>query len=379
MSWKKVSKNKYKLDVERQIDGQRKRKTKTITTALKGRDLHRFLKLKEDELYEFLSADEAIKDYSDVTYPEFVQIFMDDLDVEPRTIHYYKDYLLNRTMDYFKPMRITDIKRAHVIDFIKGLQKTISRATGKPLSPKTIKHHRDALRALLNYAKYLDIIDKNPADGIKIEAVPTQVFGRYYEPDEVENILSALQEHGDFRYYVFFVLQLYTGCRPSEIYGLMWNKIDFEHERITIDQALVKSHEAEGYVLKPTKTEDRRVKPLPGSLVILLGQLKELSLGVTDYVFTNAQGDHLGEGSFREYLRYFCKKHELKYLSPYAIRHTTGTLLSANGIPMANIASQLGHASTQTTSKYVHATRSMDEEAAEILSEIIRPQLRSVK
>ena len=373
MSWKKVSKNKYKLDVERRIDGQRKRKTKTGTTELKGRDLNRFLTIKEDEIYE------ALKDYGEVTYPEFVEIFMNDLEVEPRTIHYYKDYLLKRTMDYFRPMRIADIKRAHVLDFIKQLQKTISQATGKPLSPKTIKHHRDALRALLNYAIYLGIIDKNPADGIKIEAVPNQVFGRYYEPDEVEKILTALQKHGDFRYYVFFMLQLYAGCRPSEIYGLMWSKIDFERERITIDQALVKSHEAEGYVLKPTKTEDRRIKPLPGSLVLLLGQLKELSPGVTDYVFTNAQGEHLGEGSFKEYLRYFCKKHGLKYLSPYAIRHTTGTLLSANGIPMANIASQLGHASTQTTSKYVHATRTVDDEAAEILSEIIRPQLRSVK
>lgn len=379
MSWKKVSKNKYKLDVERRIDGQRKRKTKTVTTELKGRDLNRFLTIKEDEIYEALGEDEALKNYSEVTYPEFVEIFMRDLEVEPRTIHYYKDYLLKRTMDYFRPMRIADIKRAHVLNFIKQLQKTISQATGKPLSPKTIKHHRDALRALLNYAIYLGILDKNPADGIKIEAVPNQVFGRYYEPDEVEKILTALQKHGDFRYYVFFMLQLYTGCRPSEIYGLMWSKIDFERERIIIDQALVKSHEAEGYVLKPTKTEDRRIKPLPGSLALLLGQLKELSPGVTDYVFTNAQGEHLGEGSFREYLRYFCKKHELKYLSPYAIRHTTGTLLSANGITMANIASQLGHASTQTTSKYVHATRTVDDETAEILSEIIRPQLRSVK
>lgn len=81
------------MDVERRIDEQRKRKTKTITTELKGRDLNRFLSIKEDEIYEALGEDDAIKDYSEVTYPEFVEIFMNDLEVEPRTIHYYKDYL----------------------------------------------------------------------------------------------------------------------------------------------------------------------------------------------------------------------------------------------------------------------------------------------
>lgn len=379
MSWKKVGKEgKYKLDVERRVDGRRKRKTKTVNTDLKGRDLKRFLQLKEDELYDLLADDERIN-YEGITYEDFVDVFLEASTIEPRTLHYYKDYLTHRAMDYFKGLRIAAIKRAHVVEYIKKLQKTISPQTQKRLSPKTIKHHRDSLRALLNYAKYLEIIDKNPTDGIKIETVPNQVQGRYYEPEEVDKVLDALETEGQYKYYVFFVLQLYTGCRPSEIYGLTWDKIDFDEMTITIDQALVRSHEQAGYVLKATKTSDRRVKPLPGAIAQMLKKIRGVHLGVTDYVFTNADGDHLGDGAFREYLRHFCKTHDLKYLPPYAIRHTTGTLLAARGIPMANIASQLGHTSTQTTSKYVHATRSVDDEASEILADTIKPRLRVVK
>ena len=379
MSWKKIGKGKYKMDVERQIDGERKRKTKTYNTDLKGRDLTRFMQAKENEAYDLLGESDDIIDYSEITYRQFVDIFLSHIDVEARTVHFYKDFLQGRTMDRFGGKKIKAIKKADIVDYIKHLKKTPSKTTGKPLSPKTIKHYRDCLRALFNYAEDLKIISETPVHNIKVSPVPNQVQGRYYEPDQLDQVMGALQEKGDYKYYVFFVLQLYTGCRPSEIYGLTWNKIDFDRSMITIDQALVLSRESVGYVLKPTKTCDTRTKPLPGSLLQLLERLKSESLGVTDYVFTNSKGDHLVQDAFRKYLKKFCAKNDLPYLPPYGIRHTTGTLLAAKGIPVANVAKQLGHASTQTTSKYIHATKSVDEEAENILADTVRPKMRIVK
>ncbi|WP_322622146.1 tyrosine-type recombinase/integrase [Aedoeadaptatus coxii] len=379
MSWKKIGKGKYKLDVERQVNGERKRKTKTYNTELKGRDLNRFMQARENEAYDLLGESDDIIDYSEITYRQFVDIFLSHIDVEARTVHFYKDFLQGRTMERFGNKKIKAIKKADIVDYIKHLKKTPSKTTGKPLSPKTIKHYRDCLRALFNYAEDLKIISETPVHNIKINPVPNQVQGRYYEPDQLDQVMEALQEKGDFKYYVFFVLQLYTGCRPSEIYGLTWNKIDFDRSMITIDQALVLSRESVGYVLKPTKTCDTRTKPLPGSLLQLLERLKSESLGVTDYVFTNSKGDHLVQDAFRKYLKKFCAKHDLPYIPPYGIRHTTGTILAAKGIPVANVAKQLGHASTQTTSKYIHATRSVDEEAENILADTVRPKMRIVK
>lgn len=378
MSWKKIREGKYKIDVERQINNARKRKSKTINTDLKGRDLKRLISKTEDELYHALENQDADK-YDGILYEDFVDLFITSGDIEDLTIHYYNDYLKRRAMTRFKGTPIANIKRAHIVDFIQDLQKTISPYTKKPLSPKTIKHHRDCLRALFNHAVYLEIIDKNPADHVKVDPVPNQVEGRFYEPEEIDAILGALEEKGDFKYYVFFVLQFYTGCRPSEMYGLTWDKIDFDREQITIDQSLVPKRNAPGYVLKSTKTSDIRIKPLPGSIVVLLEKLKSISLGVSDYVFTNVDGDHLAESAFRKYLRSFCKANNLPYLPPYAIRHTTGTFLAANGTPMPNIAEILGHTNQQTTAKYIHATQNKNDEANEMLAETVRPRIKLVQ
>lgn len=377
MSWKKIGKDKYKMDVERQVNGRRKRKVKTYTTDLKGRDLTRFMQAKENEAYDKLGEPDDVVDYSEITYRQFVDVFMDSREVEGKSVDFYEYCLRGHCLNYFKDKKIKLIKRADVVDFIKKLQKYISPRTGEPLGPKTIRHHRNCLMTLFNHAQYLEIIDKNPADYIKTDPVPNQVKGRYYEPEDVDRLLSTLEREGDYKYYVFFVLQLYTGCRPSEMYGLTWDKIDFDRGIITIDQALVKS-KSSGYVVKSTKAHDVRTKPIPAYIEVMLKKLQSISLGVTDYVFTNTDGDHLGERAFREYLRRFCDRHGLPYIPPYGIRHTAGTLLAARGIPIANVAKQLGHASTQTTAKYIHATQSVDEEAESILAEIAKPKLRII-
>lgn len=378
MSWKKVGTNRYKIDMERRIDGKRRRKTKTYRTDLKGRDLKRFLQNKQNEIYDLLGETDRMA-CADITYDDFIDIFKKSRHVEGKTADFYNSCLGGHSIEYFSGMKIRDIKRSDVVDFISVLQSVISKSTGKPLSPKTIKHHRDCLRALFNYAIYLEIIETNPADHIKLDPVPNQVTGRYYEPENVDKILDILEAHGDYKYYVFFVLQLYTGCRPSEMYGLTWKKINFDREEITIDQALVKSKTAGGYILKSTKAGDVRVKPLPGSIAVMLKNLKSITVVPSEYVFTNSEGNHLNEGAFREYYRRFCKLYNLPYLPPYAIRHTTGTILASKKIPLTNIANILGHTNPQTTTKYVHATQSIDQEANNILAEKILPKIRLVK
>lgn len=90
-----------------------------------------------------------LEDYSKATCAEFAKLLLYDREVEPRTIHCY-NYLSKRGTDYFESICIVDIKRTHIIEFIRRLQRMVSKATGKPLSSKTTKHYQDALRALLN-------------------------------------------------------------------------------------------------------------------------------------------------------------------------------------------------------------------------------------
>lgn len=382
MSYRKLANGKIKIEVEKQVNGQRRRKAKTIETDCKGKDLKFQIAEIEKQLTEQLIGDNY--DMSQYTFRQFSEYFLETCTCKQKTIDGYRNKLRNHTLDFFGKMQITEIKKYHIEAFISELRKTKSDRTGEPLSPKTIKHHRDLLRTIFNKAIDLEIIDKNPVDGVKIPTVHQSLQGKYYTKEEIEEIIGMLAKYGTHKYLCFFVLQFYTGARPSEMYGLQWKKIDFNNQTITIDKALIKT--TKGYQLNSTKTEDLRIIQLTPQLLIYLNQLKTLEIAKhktedieNKYVFTNEKGEHLHDGAFRTYLRRFCKKHKLKYVSPYGIRHTTGTVLSEENIPLINIAKVLGHTNQTTTQKYIHPVQTVDEKAQSILAEISTPKIRIIK
>jgi integrase len=68
----------------------------------------------------------------------------------------------------------------------------------------------------------------------------------------------------------------------------------------------------------------------------------------------------------------FLERHGLPYIKFHALRHTSATLLIAEGVPLKNVSARLGHADTRTTANiYAHALRSVDEEAAVKMDKII--------
>lgn len=57
-------------------------------------------------------------------------------------------------------------------------------------------------------------------------------------------------------------------------------------------------------------------------------------------------------------------------VTPHVFRHTATTLALARGIPLADVAAQMGHASTQTTALYNHANLRRNNAAAALLGEL---------
>lgn len=383
MSWKKVGDGKYRVDVERNVKGKRRRKSKRVKTDLKGRDLNRFLRNVEDQLYDMLNATSE-NDMPNWSFVRFADYVIKTCKATQNTKDGYMRYLNCRTRDYFGDKKLVDIKLHNVQSFIDMLESTVSPATKKPLSAKTIKHYRDLIRYVFNRAKKLKIVDDNPADDVETPKVSKKLKGTFYEIEELAEVLPVLENKADMRYHAFFIFAVFTGCRPSEIYGLKWGKIDFSSGLAFINEALVKT--TKGYIQKPTKTEDERIAKLPPYMLKLLSELKTYEMAkhksgdISDkYVFTNAKGEHLNECAFRKYLKNFCARNDLPYVTPYGLRHTTGTILAAQKVPTVNIAKKLGHTSITTTQKYIHPTIEVDDMANEILEKIVTPKLRLVK
>ena len=54
-------------------------------------------------------------------------------------------------------------------------------------------------------------------------------------------------------------------------------------------------------------------------------------------------------------------------ISPHSFRHTATTLALTAGVPIADVAAQMGHTSTQTTARYDRANRRRNNPAAKAL------------
>lgn len=170
------------------------------------------------------------------------------------------------------------------------------------------------------------------------------------------------------------------GLRPAEARGLKWNKINWIERKILIDESLAATDA--GYITKSTKNEEPREIDLIDLAIKLLQihysneleKYKENKITKPireNYIFTNANGDHIGESTFRNWWYNFCERNNLRYVCPYGLRHTTATMLAFNNIPLANIAQQMGHLDTTTTLVYIHAVEESRKEINNVLNENI--------
>ena len=75
-------------------------------------------------------------------------------------------------------------------------------------------------------------------------------------PEEASRLLAAARP--TTRTQIF--LQIYTGCRPGEAYGLRWDDVDLSHRTV---------------VFRNTKNREDRVSPIPEALFIYLVNLPE--------------------------------------------------------------------------------------------------------
>lgn len=76
----------------------------------------------------------------------------------------------------------------------------------------------------------IDLIDSNPAD--KVERPKKDRFiGSFYDADEVNALLQASK---GTKLEMPILFGSFYGLRRSEVIGLKWDAIDFEHDTITI-------------------------------------------------------------------------------------------------------------------------------------------------
>ncbi|WP_308115834.1 site-specific integrase [Rhodococcus sp. BP-241] len=208
------------------------------------------------------------------------------------------------------------------------------------------------------------LVDRLPRDHLSTST---------YSQDEVSHILHAA---GSSRVGHAWVLALH-GLRRGEICGLRWRDVDLEMGTLTIANNRV-SVNGQAAEVAPKSRSSRRTLPLTDALRRSLLQARESqseeskSAGQDyqdgSYVVCDELGRAYHPDSISGLWERFTMRASIRPLRLHDCRHSCGTLMHLQGVPIAVIAAWLGHSDNAFTMRtYVHAQDEAMLDGADVL------------
>lgn len=225
-------------------------------------------------------------------------------------------------------------------DYIEQLKMKLK---DKDLSTTTVNKYLALLSKAFGLLVKNRDIEYNPVSEVKYFK-KTHHKVRYLTKEEEGRLFNNLPE------YMQDIVNtaLYTGQRKENIVSLRWEQVDFKLKNIEI-----LDNKGNKHIILPI------VKPLEK----ILKKLKALNYS-DEYVFANPQtGSRYYE--IDRCWRYCRDKAGLSDFRFHDLRHTVGTRLAEQGVPVNVIQEILAHSDVRTTMKYIHLVEGSKRAALE--------------
>lgn len=317
--------------------------------------------------------------------PMYLEIKKDAL--APRILHDYERAINNLIIPKLGHIKLSELKPAHVQQFVQYLQGDVRQKkdgsidTDNPkLSQATIRRKLTILQSILRQAVKLDIIPSNPADASRL-TLPKVVAPKIdiFSKQEAAEMLSCLEKE-DLQFQVLIQLAIMTGARCGELVGLKFSDIDFKQNKITIERSAYKLPK-QPIMTKPPKDYEVRTVSVNSYCIELIKllhsekqrQAQELGSAWIDgqWLFTQWNGEIMNPQTPTKQFAKFLEKNGLKHRKFHSLRHTSATLLLYGGVSLKQVQGRLGHGDITTTNKYLHCLAEADEEAANVLQNML--------
>lgn len=261
-------------------------------------------------------------------------------------------------------------------------------AIGRPsnaktsLSDMTILHHHRLISAILNSAVKEDhLLAVSPTSQMR----PPKVEDReitFLEQDDCL-LLMELLEKESIKYRTFYLLALFSGMRRSELIGLTWADVDWEHNVIYVKRSTVIIDKSELVTKNPKTSKSRRAIYLDPPVMEMLKEYqawqdseKEIWADQwidSDRLFTKRNGSIMSPDTASQWFRKFLKRQEnLPSATLHSLRHSNATIRIASGVDIATVSASLGHSKVTTTVNiYTHALQAAEAAAAATLGKAL--------
>jgi len=242
--------------------------------------------------------------------------------------------------------------------------------------------------------RFFPLFHSNQAKAPKVE----KSEATYLDEDQALKVIADL-DNETIQHKTMIALLLLTGMRRGEICGLQWDDIDMNNQVISIKRTIQYSPRIGKFEKGPKTLSSIRVIKVSDSTISILKTFKKwqdeerLRLGdmwQSEYrekakekkekfirigwVFTTEKGTPLLPDSVTAKFKKFIHDNNLPDVSIKSLRHTSATLLIADGVDIRTVSQRMGHAQTSTTMNiYAHAIQSAQAKAAKALDNKLFP------
>lgn len=171
-----------------------------------------------------------------------------------------------------------------------------------------------------------------------------------------------------------------TGARRGELTALKFSDFDYDNKKVTIERAAVKLKGKPTQIKAPKDYEVRTVaiNQYCIDLIKLLRNEKnkkakslEILWHENDWLFTQDNGEIMNPQTPTKQFSKFLEKNHLKHRKLHSLRHTSATLLLYGGVNIKQVQERLGHGDITTTNKYLHYISEADQQAANVLQDML--------
>jgi len=284
---------------------------------------------------------------------------------KPSTIEAYSYWLRIHIVDFFGPVAVGEIAREDVRAFAAALER-------KGLAPKSRSNALGTLHSLMEPA--IDegwMVGENPVKRVAKPALAeVDPDVRFLETEEVEALLRAVPDDPLGRVErVMYLTAAITGMRQGELFALRWRDVDWTARRIRVRRNYVR-----GEFGTPKSKRSSRSVPLASRVAAELELLFQDSQFKRDddLVFAHPEtGNPIDRSKLLKRFKAALRRADVRAVRFHDLRHTFGTRMAAQGLPMRVLQELMGHRDFKTT--LIYADYAPSEREAEWVEEAFRP------
>jgi integrase len=244
----------------------------------------------------------------------------------------------------------------------------------RPLSKKTVRNIAGVLSSVFSRAIRWGLLAVNPVTNSE-PPIPAKRKGISLTTAQLDLLIGGAT--GPWCMTTYLIVDAALGARRGEVLALRWPDID-ESGRVTIARSLCQTRD--GLIFKSTKEENILVIGLPPSARVALEAHRKrqdefrAKFGPDyrhdlDLIFAEPDGTPLKPNSISATVSALFKRLKIpkpKGAALHLLRHSHGSHMLANGVPLVVVSQRLGHSSVRTTAEiYSHAIRGQDDEAVQ--------------